>query len=192
MFPWLPHPHPVTALPLSSPPQPKLWNGFSIQCFCFLSSHSSFTPFRLPPPHSTQRTLIKCTKSNRCLSPHLTSPLSTILYCWQFLFFLVLLSTFLLFPSIMAQCPGFTPIFTPSHWFLCLLCRLLHLYHPLNLSLSICSLYNCCPRNFTNLHNFSHSFTWVLTQACALGSQLPLRHLCLDILKAHQIHHAQR
>lgn len=57
-LPKLPQPHPVaacTSLCLHSLNFEMLVN---IHCFHFLTSHSSLTLFRLPPPHSTQRILI--------------------------------------------------------------------------------------------------------------------------------------
>lgn len=62
----------------------------NIHCFHFLTSHSSLTLFRLPPPHSTQRILISGSLTPNqidglapiCLSPNII-----------FLFFCVALST---------------------------------------------------------------------------------------------------
>lgn len=108
--------HILTQLLLCLSPPPHSQNSemvFNMHCFYFHTSHSYFTPFRLPPPHSTQRTFIKftsgllVTKSNGWFSSNLTCPLNIILYCWKCLFFLGILYIFLPLPSIMPHCLGF-------------------------------------------------------------------------------------
>lgn len=122
---------------------------FSSHCFYFLTSYSSFTPFRLPPPHSTQRTLIKftrglpVTKSNEWFSPHFTSPLSTDLYCWKFFFLLLILFTFLPLLSMMPHHLVFTPTSLTAD-FSFYFAGSSTSNHPLN-GPNLFSLYNCSP-----------------------------------------------
>lgn len=90
------------------------------------------------------------TKSNGWFSPHLTSALSTILYCWQFPFFMLILFTFLPLLSIMSHCLDSTPI-SLANDFSVYFAGSSTSNHPLNVGPNLFSLYNCSLGNFTKL-----------------------------------------